>query len=384
MTDTPSPTSLRVRFHPAGSGFHAAVKAKVDDYFEQQGLSRHANAGMAAKSIFWIAATGFFYGLVMSGVLPPVGDLAAVMLLGFCLACIGFNIGHDAIHGAYSARPWLNGLLSWSFQAMGAASYTWAISHNIVHHTYTNMPGHDGDIEPGDLMRFHTGHPVRAIYRFQHLYAWFLYCFTSLVWVFTKDFVQITRPNPRTGKRPPAKAVISVLMSKVFHAGLFIVPPLMFLDYALWQLILGYLVMHAVGGFTLAVVFQLAHVVEGPSAPSAVVGGSMEDSWAEHQMRTTANFSRGSFLAQFICGGLNHQVEHHLFPRICHVHYPALAPLVLEAAREHGLPYHEQPTFMAAVRSHARLLRWLGTAPQREGATGVQTEAAPGAAATAA
>jgi linoleoyl-CoA desaturase len=356
---------LRVRFHPAGSGFHAAVKSKVDAYFDDNGLSRHANAAMVGKTIFWLGATASFYALVMSGLLPPLGDLLAVMALGFCLACIGFNVGHDAIHGAYAARPWVNTLMSWTFQAKGAASYTWAISHNVTHHTYTNMPGHDGDIEPGDFMRFHTAHPAKPIHRYQHFYAWFLYCFTSLVWVYTKDFQQVMRKNPRTGKRPPPSAVASVIASKVFHAGLLMVPPILFLDYAPWQLALGYLAMHAVGGFTLAVVFQLAHVVEGPVAPSAGLNGSMQDSWAEHQMRTTANFARGSFLSQFVCGGLNHQVEHHLFPRICHVHYPALAPLVLETAKEFGLPYHEQPSFLAAVRSHARQLRWLGTAPQR-------------------
>ncbi len=357
----------KVRFAPRGTGYHAELKRRVDAYFEDKRLSKRGNAAMALKSVFWFGLTLFLWALI---VFVPFGawtSLLLAMALGFSLACIGFNIGHDAIHGAYAERPWLNSLLSWSFQLLGASAYTWAISHNVVHHTYTNVPGHDGDIEPGPLLRFHTAHPLRPAYRFQHLYAWPLYCFVSLIWVFTKDFEQIARPDPRSGKRAPLSAWLSVLAAKALHAGFLVVLPIVLIDrFALWQIAVGYFAMHAVGGFTLSIVFQLAHVVEGAEMPSTARDGSISDSWAEHQMRTTANFARGSFFAQFICGGLNYQIEHHLFPRICHVHYPAIAPIVIETAKEFGLPYIEYPTFMSAVVSHARILKQLGTAPQRE------------------
>lgn len=370
----------KVRFNGSGIGFHAAVKKRVDAYFDENGISRRGNAAMALKSAFWFGLTALLYAVVVFSDLGLWSTLGVALFLGFSLACIGFNIGHDAIHGAYAERSWLNSLLGWSFQLIGASAYTWAISHNVVHHTYTNVPGHDGDIEPGPLLRFHTSHPVRPLYRFQHLYAWPLYCFVSLIWVFTKDFEQIARPDPRSGKRAPLSAWASVIAAKVLHAAFLIVIPLLYMTdrFALWQLAVGYLAMHAVGGFTLSIVFQMAHVVEGPTMPSTADDGSVEDSWAEHQMRTTANFSRGSFMAQFICGGLNHQIEHHLFPKICHIHYPAIAPIVIDTAKEFGLPYHEHATFMGAVASHARLLKHLGTAPQRHET--METDALPSAA----
>jgi linoleoyl-CoA desaturase len=358
-----APTTAKVRFDPKGTGFHAEVKKRVDAWFEQTGTSRHADARMVAKSAFWLTAQFTLYGLVLANALPPLGMLAAALGMGFCFACLGFNIGHDAIHGAYSEKPWINRVMGWTFQGVGAASYTWSVAHNLVHHTWTNIPGHDGDIEPGAVMRFHTAHPLRAPYRFQHLYAWFLYCMTTLVWVFKKDLAQVYSLDPRSGKPHTRWAKATVVFSKVSHAVLFIALPLLLIDLPLWQLAIGYLAMHAVAGFSLAVVFQLAHVVEGPAMPDAETVAF--ESWADHQMRTTANFGRGSFWCQFICGGLNYQVEHHLFPRICHVHYPSIAKIVEDCAKEHGLPYHEAPTFWGAVASHYRLLRTLGTAPQR-------------------
>lgn len=368
LTATTTASRPKLRFAPRGLGYHAELKRRVDEYFEKNGISKRGNAAMVAKTIFWFGFTALVYSLLLFGGFGAWVSLLLAGLLGFCLACIGFNIGHDAIHGAYSNKPWVNDLLGWSFQLLGASAYTWSISHNIVHHTYTNVVGHDGDIEPGPLLRFHTGHPVRSAYRFQHLYAWFLYCFVGLIWVFTKDFEQILRPDPRTGKRAGVREWLSVLAAKALHIAIFIVAPLVVLwdSFALWQLAVGYLAMQFVGGFTLSVVFQLAHVVEGVGMPSSGQDGSMHDSWAEHQMRTTANFAPRGFLATFICGGLNHQIEHHLFPKICHIHYPAISRIVAETAQDFGLPYVEHPTFLKAVTSHARVLKHLGTAPQRE------------------
>lgn len=351
----------KVSFARRGAGFHTELKRRVDDHFRSRGISRRANAAMVAKSVFWLGAVVSLYLGLITGEWGALPSLALSMLLGFCVACIGFNIGHDGIHGAYSERPWINRVVGWSFQLIGASAYTWAISHNVVHHTYTNIPGHDGDIEPGPLLRFHAGQKKRAFHRLQHLYAWPLYCFVGLLWVYTKDFEQALRRDPRTGKRIGLEGWLNVIAAKVLHIGLFVVVPLLTMDrFAGWQLLVGYLGFQFVAGFTLSIVFQLAHVVEGPTMPFAGDDGSMADSWAAHQLRTTANFSPGSRLAQFICGGLNYQVEHHLFPKVCHVHYPDIAPIVAATAREFGLPYFEHPTFLAGVRSHARALMQLG------------------------
>jgi len=354
---------VKVRFEPGAKGFHAVVKKRVDAYFDDNGISRGANAAMLAKSLFWFGGAAALYGVLLMNAFGFWGSLALGGLIGFFVAGIGFNVGHDGLHGSYSENPWVNRFFGWSFQLVGAASYNWIVSHNVVHHTYTNIPGHDNDIEPGPFMRFHVGNPVRPAYRFQQFYAWFLYTFTSLNWVFVKDLTQLFEKDPRTGKRPPPIGVASVLMSKVLHGSL-LVGVFVFVELPWWQSALCIIAAQMVAGFTLALVFQLAHVVEGPVTPLVDEQGAAHRTWAEHQMLTTSNFSRGSAMAQFICGGLNHQIEHHLFPRICHIHYPAIAPIVEQTAKEFGLPYLEHETFWGATKSHYRMLKFLGTAPQ--------------------
>lgn len=351
-----------IRF-PQRRGYHQALKAEVDRYFAETGLSPKANGRFYAKAVFFLTTAAVLFGSIlllgMNGA-PGLVLVGLCALLGFVLAQIGFNVGHDAIHGAVSDRPWVNGLLGCTFDLAGASSTTWAIAHNFVHHTYTNIPGADHDLEPGPWMRFYARDDVRSFHRFQHLYAWFLYGFTSLIWVFKKDFVQAVEKDLRNGRRPPLSVLGKVVAGKVVHFALFLGLPVALLPVPFWQIAVGYVVVQFFVGLTLAVVFQLAHNVEGAEFPVPDDHGTTSHTWAEHQMLTTANFATASPLGLFLTGGLNHQVEHHLFSRICHVHYPALRPLVQRIAAEHGLPYLSSPTFAAALASHYRMLKRFG------------------------
>jgi linoleoyl-CoA desaturase len=116
-----------------------------------------------------------------------------------------------------------------------------------------------------------------------------------------------------------------------------------------------------VTGFVISVVFQLAHVVEAADFPEAIVAPDrMNWHWANHQVMTTVDFAPRSKVVSWIVGGLNYQVEHHLFPRLCHMHYPKIAPIVARVCHRHGLPYKVNQTFSGALASHYRLLRDLG------------------------
>jgi linoleoyl-CoA desaturase len=235
------------------------------------------------------------------------------------------------------------------------------VAHNVIHHTYTNIPGVDSDLEPGPTMMFYPQEEkARPWHRFQHIYAWFLYCFVGFIWVYIKDFGQMGRPDPLTGKRATLADWAKVLGGKALHIGILLVAPLLVLDQPVWQTVVGYLLAIATGGFTLAIVFQLAHCIEGVQFPRIPGDANrMPEAWAEHQMRTTANFGKTP-LATFICGGLDHQIEHHLMPRICHIHYRKLAPIVAQCAKEHGLPYVHNGSFFEAVGAHARTMKRLG------------------------
>lgn len=357
-----SPLQPKLSFSKSGAAFRAELLRRVDAYFATTGKSRNATGAMRLKSAFWLV--GLLTQVLLVSFVPMPTWLSVLLALGvgFFVAGIGFNVGHDAIHGSYSANKTVNALLGRSFELLGASAIMWGWAHNIVHHTYTNVPGVDHDLEPGPFLRLYRKDKPSCAHRLQHVYAWPLYCFTSLVWVFKKDFAQLLEVNPHTGQKGGAREWADVLLGKAFHWSVFLGLPLLGGLHAWWQVLVGYVLALAVSGFTAAIVFQLAHVVEGPQFPTPSHAGELEDDFFVHQLKTTSNFAARNPLATFIVGGLNHQVEHHLFPRICHIHYPALSNIVKATAQEFGVPYYEQPTFLAAVASHARTLRDIGRA----------------------
>jgi len=349
--------AIKITFASSQRDFHDDVKARVKAHFAERGESQYANAWMVFKMFFWVGLPVTAYALAMFGQLGRLPSLALWCVGGFGLAGIGFNVGHDAIHGAFSKNKRLNRLVSLSFDVMGASSDTWALAHNFLHHTYANIKGGDTDIEPGPYIRLYPRpDDVWLLHRFQHIYAWFLYSFAGFNWVWSKDWIQMFSVDPRTGKPCPNRVKAKIVLGKASHITLFLVLPLLFSPFAWWEVGIGYAAAGMVTGFTLAIVFQMAHVVKECEFPLPDDSQRMDVGWAENQMRTTANFDDGNRVINFITGGLDHQIEHHLFPKICHVHYPAIAPMVKQCAQEHGLPYLENKTFTQAMRSHHKVL----------------------------
>lgn len=345
------------------STFFSTTRQRVEAYFKEKGISKHANQAMWFKTIFFLTVAVGLYLLIFSNQFGSWTMLGFAVLLGACNAFIGFNICHDAIHGSFSANSKVNKTLSFIFNLIGASPYVWNLTHNVVHHTYTNIPGHDEDIEiaPG-LIRLDENEKVNKIQRFQHIYAFSLYSLASLSWVFRKDYVKFFQK--KIGQHPtlnhPKREYFNLFFYKAIYYFLFILLPLLVLEVTWWQVLIGFLGLHLAEGLVLGLVFQLAHVVEGTDFPVPNSQGNIEEAWAAHQMRTTANFATKSKLAGFLLGGLNQQIEHHLFPKVCHIHYPAISEIVKKTAQEFNLPYIENPTFFKAMQSHYRMLKKFG------------------------
>ncbi len=339
--------------------FFATVKKRVDHYFKVNQLSKHANHTMIFKTVLFLSLMVGLYVLIMLNIFPIYIQLVLAIFLGITMACIGFNIAHDASHGSYSSNKKVNKLLALTFNIIGANSYIWNIVHNQVHHTYTNISGHDDDIELAKgLVQLSPHQPKNKIQKYQHFYAFFLYGLTTLSWFFRKDYLKFFKKkigNQRY-KHPPIE-YFNLFLYKIIYYSLFIVLPLLLLNITWWQFIIGYVIMNVVEGLVLGLVFQLAHLVEDTEIRKAPTDNTIQEAWAEHQMRTTADFSRNSKLITFLCGGLNMQIEHHLFPKICHTHYPKISGIVKETALEFNLPYHENKTFLSALRSHYLFLK---------------------------
>jgi linoleoyl-CoA desaturase len=346
----------------AGEQFAEEVKSRAAAYFAERGISCKATPGMVAKTVvLWSVFAGSYFLILLAG-FSPLAMLGLCVVMGVAMAGIGFAVAHDALHGAYSDNPRVNALLGYSFDVLGANGYMWKITHNVIHHTYTNIQGIDEDLEVSPLLRLSPRSEHRPVHRFQALYAAFAYSLSTLNWVFWKDFDYFTRRKlgPYEGRRHPAAEIAIMVGGKVFYFGWAVVLPLLVLPVAWWQVAIGVVTIHLVGGLILGVIFQLAHVVEATAHPAPDLDGRMEWSWMIHEMHTTANFSTKNRLLTWYVGGLNYQIEHHLFPKTCSVHYPALGAMVREVAARHGLPYHENPAFLGALRSHWRMLARLG------------------------
>lgn len=355
--------STKVTFAPSSHArFAAEVKERVADYFESRKISPKANARMVVKAVVMLAIAFGSYGLILSNAFSPWAMFGLSVLMGVGVAGIGFNIAHDALHGAYSSRDWVNKCLGFSFELVGANGYMWKITHNVIHHTYPNIHGLDEDLEVSPMLRLSPESAHRPIHRFQHWYAPLAYSFTTLFWVFIKDYRYFLKRDlgPFQGRRHPKSEVATLILAKAIYYTYTIVIPLLLLDVAWWQFLIGFLAMHLTAGLILGIVFQLAHVVEETEHPLPDDAGIMDSAWMVHQMETTSDFANSNLIVSWYVGGLNHQVEHHLFPKVCSIHYPALHRIVREVARKHGVPYHRHETLREAVVSHFRTLKRLG------------------------
>jgi linoleoyl-CoA desaturase len=349
---------------PKKNEFWAELKSRVEAYFEENKVSRNYNSSMVVKSIILMSA--YIFPFVAILVFQPEFWVSLVLwsLAGLAMAGIGMSVMHDANHGAYTGSKKVNTFIGYSLNLLGGSSHNWKLQHNILHHTYTNISGLDDDIDDKLGMRFspHTKH--RGFQSIQFLYAFLFYGIITLYWVSAKDFVQFIRYT-RNGVNPNSKTQNLALLGKIivnklcyFFVTLFL--PIYILNIPAWEIIVGFVTMHFIAGVILSVVFQMAHTVEHTTHPMPDENGSIENSWAVHQLNTTVNFARDSKWISWYVGGLNFQVEHHLFPKICHVHYPEIAHIVKETAEEYGVPYLENGTFGEALRSHIITLKRFG------------------------
>ncbi len=287
--------------------------------------------------------------------------IAIWAMLGFFSALVAVNVGHDAIHGAYASTPRANHFLSHTFNFLGASAYMWKRMHNQAHHTYTNVEGHDEDIHTLPLIRFAPAQKRWSVHRFQFIYAYFFYSLGTISWVFVKDYVKFFQNKVGKAEAHTKGQMFWLFFYKACNYTIFLVLPLIFLPDAVWQILLGFVVMHLIEGLWLALIFAMAHVVDLTEFPEVdKEKNQLPMEFAEHQLRTTANFSTRSPLMTWLAGGLNFQVEHHLFPHISHGHYMALSPIIEQTAKECGLPYHVNGTFGQALKSHTRFMYLMG------------------------
>ena len=347
--------------------FFRTLNKRVNSYFKDNQIKRTGNWKLHLKTVvmFSIYLTPYFLLLTLN--FPTWAQLLLTIVMGVGMAGIGMNVMHDANHGSYSSKKWINKIMGSSIYILAGNVYNWQVQHNVLHHTYTNIHGHDEDLEAGRVLRFSKHAKWHKLHKFQHYYSIFLYGLLTFNWAITTDFKQTRSYLKRKlsfGKFPKPSVQWSLLViTKIIYFSIWLVIPILFFDIAWWKILIGFFIMHYVAGLILSIIFQLAHVVEEANMPLPDESGNMKNTWAIHQLFTTVNFGTNNKVMNWFTGGLNHQVEHHIFPNISHVHYTKISKIVRETALEFNLPYNEYKTTRKALIAHFKHLKEMGMNP---------------------
>ena len=343
--------------------FVIELRKSVNDYFKNNHISTKANTAMVLKTIALVSIYIVPYILIL---ILPINNwiaLILVVIMGIGIAGVGMGVMHDACHGAYSKKNWVNHLLSGSLYLLGSNVLNWKIQHNVLHHTYTNIAGLDEDINEKGPIRLSENSPLKKYQRYQYIYAFFFYGLMTLT-MLTNDFFRLFTYYKVGLVKSQNKEIVSEFFNMLFRKIAYIVIilglPIYLTDFTWYQVLVGFLLMHWVASIILSFVFQMAHVVEGAEQPK--ITGELHTDWHVHQLRTTSDFARNNTLLNWYVGGLNFQIEHHLFPNICHIHYAKIAPIVEKISKKFGFPYNLKPSFSAAFLSHINRLKELGKA----------------------
>ena len=337
------------------------LRKNVSDYFKTQHISVKGNAAMLVKTIVMTALYIAPFVIILAVPMPALAALGLCIVMGIGIAGVGMSVMHDACHGAYSKRHWVNHVLGGSLYLLGSNVLNWKIQHNVLHHTYTNISGMDEDIAAKGPIRLAEKTPLKKHHRFQFLYVFLFYGMMTIAKLIN-DFSNLFKYNKKGLVRQQhgelRSEFIKMAIRKLLYIAVIFGLPLLLTDFKWYQLLTGFVVMHWVASMILSFVFQLAHVVEGAEQPFEE--NENYANWHIHQLRTTSDFARNNKLLGWYIGGLNFQIEHHLFPNICHIHYSKIAPIVEKTALEFGLPYNLKPSFASAFSSHIKMLKQLG------------------------
>ena len=347
----------------SGTNFHKELKKRVNNYFIENNKKSTGNFSLYFKAVlFWVLYVALYVHVVF---FTPASWLALTecLLMGGLTAGIGFNVMHDGGHGSFSESPFWNRIAAFSVNGLGASAIMWNNKHNIIHHTYTNIAGVDDDIEIKPMLRMCESQKKYKIHRFQHIYVWLLYTQLLIIWVFATDYTKYFRQ--KVGSVPIKKMStfdhFAFWTAKVGYYIMMIALPIYMVGFLPW--LAGFAVLAMFAGLVLSIVFQLAHTVEETSFPvPAANTNDIENEWAIHQIETTANFATKNKLISWLVGGLNFQIEHHLFPKISHIHYPAISKIIKNTCAEFNVKYIEYRKMRHALVSHALYLRKMGRA----------------------
>ena len=347
-----------------GVNFVTSLRSEVNKYFTKKNISKHANVNMYIKCILMLLIYIIPYVLMISGIVDKSLFWLLWLIMGIGMAGVGMCIMHDGNHNAFSKNRSINKIMGLTLQILGGTYKNWKIQHNQLHHKYPNIINHDPDVSPIKLLRFSPDSSYHKMYRFQFIYAWFLYGLMTFSFATIKEFKQLIewQRNQIITTSQFRQLIFELIFWKLIYYFFLLFIPMLTLDISFLQWFSLFFLMHFVAGFLLAIVFQTAHIM--PDCEHLKFPKKMDvNTWAINQLLTTSNYAPKSKVFSWLIGGLNYQIEHHLFPGICHVHYANISDIVKRVASDYDLPYNCQKNFIQAIFEHGKMLYYLGVKP---------------------
>ena len=351
-----------IRYSQSDDPFFDTLRLRVDDYFENNGLSRFATPAMVGKTLFLTFLAILLYASILSNFFTGWALILLMVGFNFTLFLMSVGIAHDGSHQAYSPKRSVNVAMTRVFDLIGINSYLWDFNHIKSHHRAPNIPLFDSAIHSIPLFRWHPLAQQSRIHHYQHYYMVVIYACSTLFKLFFHDFYSFSRN--RIGyisiKKHRPQELVWLLLSKAIVITYTLILPLALLDAPVWQILLGFLLGHFVAGLALGIIFMVTHICDHSIWPEPDENGNINATFARHIMATTSDFCPRNRVITWISGGLNIHVAHHLFPGICQIHLPRIAQIVEETAIEFNVPYKVYPSLWSALKSHFFTLKKLG------------------------
>jgi linoleoyl-CoA desaturase len=290
----------------------------------------------------------------------PVTLVCSFICFGLSSILLGFNFAHDFSHNAvFKNRALNNFFYTVIYTMVGAHAAAWKHRHIHSHHYAPNVHEYDSDLQITSLIRVEPGSTYKWFHKYQVWYAPMAYSGYSLYWVFIKDFVIFSRDDEYPAKKTLYYMLSFVIQKAVYISGMIILPVVFAVQPWYW-ILAAFVMMHLIQSLFLLFTFFITHHVENTAYFSTDEGGYINTSWINNQVKSSNDFYPFSEFANFIFGGFNNHIAHHLFPHINHVHYPELNRVLYKILNRHGIEPNVTG-FFSGVVSHMKHLKKMGS-----------------------
>lgn len=348
----------KVTFRKEPDQFYSTLKHRVNEYFNQNCISKKANIFFYVKALVLISVYILLYSFLIGSNNARLAFVSMVLLGPFAIL-IGINVAHDAAHGNISRTKWINSIFLLLFDFLGSNSYMWRKRHVFSHHVFPNILNKDADLKQNPLVRIFPGDKILPAHKYQFIYAPFLYLLYTINWLFFRDFQDFFKSQIGSLEIESHDKieVLKLLLFKLFYISFIFVIPMSFSVLSSQTIILAFVLMNFSASILITLALIPSHVAENSNFLLPDKNGIMPNSWSHHQVLSVIDFATNNWFLNFFFGGFNHHITHHLFPNINHIHSPKITPIVKQTIKEFELPYNYENSFINAYISHFKLLK---------------------------